>query len=68
MKFIFGSSLHANEVGPMIYADYLPKALAAGAFVAAPEPLIAGHGLEAVQGALDLQRRGVSARKVVVSL
>jgi NADPH:quinone reductase-like Zn-dependent oxidoreductase len=68
MKFIFGSSLHANEVGPMIYADYLPKALAADAFIAAPEPQVAGHGLEALQAALDVQRHGVSARKVVVTL
>ncbi len=67
-KFIFGSSLAGNEVGPMIYADFLPKALAAGQFVPAPEPRIVGAGLEAVQAALDEQRRGVSASKIVVSL
>jgi hypothetical protein len=66
-KFIFGSSLMANEVGPMIYADFLPSTLAEGRFVAAPEPVV-GSGLGAVQTGFDAQRKGVSARKVVVSL
>ena len=67
-RFIFGDSLADNEVGPMIYRDFLPKALAAGTFVAAPEPLVVGHGLEAIQTAFDAQRKGVSARKIVVTL
>jgi NADPH:quinone reductase-like Zn-dependent oxidoreductase len=67
-KFVFGSSLMANAVGPMIYADFLPSALAEGRFIAAPEPVVVGSGLEAVQTGFDAQRRGVSARKVVVSL
>lgn len=67
-KFIFGDSLADNEVGPMLYRDFLPKALAAGTYVAAPEPLVVGHGLEAVQAAFDAQREGVSARKIVVTL
>ncbi len=67
-KFIFGSSLLANEVGPLIYADFLPGALASGAYVAAPPPHVVGTGLALVQTAMDLQRKGVSATKVVVSL
>ncbi len=67
-KFIFGDSLADNEVGPMIYVDFLPKALAAGTFLAAPEPLVVGHGLESIQPAFDAQRKGVSARKIVVTL
>ncbi len=65
---IFGSTLHANAVGPMIYADFLPGALAAGQFVPAPEPVVVGSGLAYVQAGLDALRRGVSAKKVVVSL
>lgn len=66
--YIFADSLVDNEVGPMIYEQFLPKALAAGTFVAAPEPEVVGHGLENVQRALDLNRKGVSAQKVVVTL
>jgi len=67
-KFIFGTSLKANEVSTAIYADFLPCALAEGRYVTAPEPYVVGHGLEQVQHALDVQRNGVSAKKVVVSL
>lgn len=67
-KFIFGSSLINNEVGTMIYVDFLPKALAEGRYRAAPDPSVAGNGLEAIQAALDVQRKGVSAAKVVVTL
>ena len=67
-KFIWGSTLADNEVGAALYADYLPKALAEGKFIAAPEPLVVGKGLESIQKALEVQRNGVSAKKVVVSL
>lgn len=67
-KFIFGSNLKDNEVGNVIYTDFLPKALAEGRFMAAPDPQVVGKGLEYIQAALDLQKKGVSAKKVVVSL
>jgi NADPH:quinone reductase-like Zn-dependent oxidoreductase len=67
-KFIYGGSLKDNEVGPMIYEDFLPGSLAAGRYVAAPDPTVVGQGLEAVQTAFAVQRKGVSATKVVVSL
>ncbi|MCJ1372614.1 hypothetical protein MMC20_003839 [Loxospora ochrophaea] len=67
-KFIFGSDLVKNEVSKVIYEDFLPAALAQGKFVAAPEPQVIGKGLEYVQEALDLNLKGVSAKKVVVSL
>jgi hypothetical protein len=67
-KFIFGTSLMHNEVGPAIYVDFLPAALAEGRFRCAPEPLVAGRGLEKIQAGLDVQKAQVSARKVVVSL
>jgi NADPH:quinone reductase-like Zn-dependent oxidoreductase len=67
-QMIFGSSLAENDVGDLIYARFLPRALAEGRYVTAPRPSVIGTGLESVQAGLDLQRKGVSASKVVVSL
>lgn len=67
-KAIFGTRLKNNDVGRVIFTDFLPQALASGRYVAAPAPLVFGHGLEFVQPALDLQRKGVSVQKVVVTL
>lgn len=67
-KAIFGSSLMNNEVSRAIYTEFLPRALAEGRYIAAPEPRIVGIGLESLQEALDAQRQGVSARKIVVTL
>jgi NADPH:quinone reductase-like Zn-dependent oxidoreductase len=67
-RFVIGSSLKADEVAAAVYRDFLPAALAEGRYRALPRPLVVGTGLEAVQEAIDVQRRGVSARKVVVSL
>lgn len=51
-----------------MYGDYLPQALATGAFVPSPEPLVQGKGLEHVQPGVDRLMEGVSAAKVVVVL
>jgi len=67
-KMIFGTTLFENEVGPMIYADFLPSALADGRYVAAPDPLVVGHGLDQIPAALESQKKGVSAKKLVVAL
>ena len=67
-KFIFGSTLAHNEISHVIYDDFLPNALVQGSFTPAPEPLVVGKGLEHVQEAFDLHMKGVSAKKVVVSL
>ncbi|EOD53023.1 putative zinc-binding oxidoreductase protein [Neofusicoccum parvum UCRNP2] len=67
-KFIWGDDLMANEVGSAIYEHFLPDALASGKYVAAPEPYVVGKGLEHIQEALDVVKKGVSARKVVVTL
>lgn len=67
-NFIFGSTLLYNEVGKAIYVDFLPRALAEGAYIAAPDPYVVGKGLENIQAGFDIQRKGVSAKKVVVSL
>ncbi|PRY67125.1 alcohol dehydrogenase-like protein [Glaciihabitans tibetensis] len=67
-RFVWGSSLMNNEVGPMLWEEFLPAALAEGRYIAAPTAQVIGSGLEQVQTALDVLGRGVSARKVVVSL
>jgi len=48
--------------------DFLPKALVNGQLKPKPDPEAVGHGLEALQGALDKLKAGVSAKKIVVSL
>ncbi|KAH6666099.1 zinc-binding oxidoreductase CipB [Halenospora varia] len=68
MKKVFAPSCKDNFVGKAIWEDFLPVALKSGSYIPAPEPLIAGRGLESLQGAVDLLRKGVSARKVVVLL
>lgn len=65
---IMGVSLKDNEIGEAVYTHFLPKALEAGAFVPAPEALVVGQGLESLQDAVDIYRKGVSAQKVVISL
>ncbi|MER6074240.1 zinc-binding alcohol dehydrogenase family protein [Streptomyces sp. NPDC001817] len=67
-RYIFGTTLKANEVGTVIYRDFLPSALAEGRYRALPAPTVAGHGLADIQHAMNLQREGVSAAKIVVTL
>ncbi len=67
-KAIWGTDLMANEVGKAIYEDFLPQALAEAKYIAAPEPQVVGKGLEHIQEAMDLNKKGVSAKKVVVTL
>ncbi|MEA5360922.1 zinc-binding alcohol dehydrogenase family protein [Amycolatopsis sp., V23-08] len=67
-KYIFGTTLKTNEVSTAIYRDFLPSALAEGRYAAVPKPLVAGHGIHDLQHAMDIQLKGVSAEKVVVTL
>lgn len=67
-SFIWGSAIATSPVGPAVWGGYLPAALASGSHHLYPEAHIAGHGLPAIQGAIDTLRRGVSARKLVVTL
>jgi NADPH:quinone reductase-like Zn-dependent oxidoreductase len=67
-KFIFGTSLAFNDIGKAMWEDFLPTALAEGRFVPKPDVLKVEGGLEMVQEALEIQKKGVSAKKVVLSL
>ncbi|KAH8704801.1 chaperonin 10-like protein [Talaromyces proteolyticus] len=51
-----------------IYLDFLGPALAQRQFVPAPEPEVVGSGLEMINEALEINQKGVSAKKIVVSL
>ncbi|KAK3704494.1 hypothetical protein LTR37_013777 [Vermiconidia calcicola] len=66
-KAIGSSAIFENDVGPYIWRKFLPKALDEGKIVPQPEPLIVGEELRSVQAGLDKQKKGVSARKVVVT-
>jgi NADPH:quinone reductase-like Zn-dependent oxidoreductase len=68
LKYIFGSALKNTDVSLAIYRDFLPAALADGSYQIVPQPRVVGHGVGAIQEALDIQRGGVSAQKVVVTL
>jgi len=65
---IWGGSLRRNEVGPAIYNDFLPIALASGGYHAAPPADVVGTGLDDIPAALKRLRKGVSAKKLVVVL
>ncbi|KAF2710009.1 GroES-like protein [Pleomassaria siparia CBS 279.74] len=68
-KMLNGSDVVANgSIGKGIYEDFLPSALAEGRFVCAPEPQVVGHGLDKVGEAMELSKKGVSLRKLVVTL
>lgn len=51
-----------------IYTDFLPAALAAGAYRAAPDASVVGDGLACIPAALQQLRDGVSATKLVVTV
>ncbi|GAQ05066.1 zinc-binding alcohol dehydrogenase domain-containing protein cipB [Aspergillus lentulus] len=68
-KFILLDGLvDPNSVVARIYTEFLPQALEQRQFVPAPPPHVVGKGLNKIQDALDLQRKGVSAKKLVVTL
>lgn len=56
------------DVGNTIWGDYIPSALAKGAFQAKPDPLIISGGLNKVQDGMDILAKGVSAQKIVVEI
>lgn len=68
-RFVFGANLTSNEdLAKAIWADFLGQALKKGSLVPKPDPVVAGHGLGEIQKGMDLQKNGVSARKVVVTI
>ena len=60
--------LGLNDMTHAFWTEYLTSALEQGKLKCSPESLVVGQGLESLQRALDVQRKGVSAKKVVVTL
>ena len=46
----------------------MPQALANGSLKSKPDPFVVGDGLKDIQHGLDMQKKGVSAKKVVIVL
>jgi NADPH:quinone reductase-like Zn-dependent oxidoreductase len=67
-KFVIATDIMTNEVSQVVYRDFLPQALAEGKFIAAPEAHVVGKGLDKIEEAMEVHKKGVSAKKVVVSL
>lgn len=61
----FDSNKHVAEG---IWRDFVFKALETGRLQPKPDPEVVGKGLEKVQEAVDTLKRGVSAKKIVVTL
>lgn len=57
-----------SDIGEWIWGKYVPQALANGTLKAKPEPFVVGNGLKDIQHGLDVQKKGVSAKKVVIAL
>ena len=65
---IWGGTPATTGVGPALYRDFLPAALADGRYRTAPRAEVVGSDLAALPAALARLRRGVSARKLVLTL
>jgi NADPH:quinone reductase-like Zn-dependent oxidoreductase len=65
---IFASTIKDTGIADAVFVDFLPEALAQGKYRPAPQAEIVGHGLQSLQKGLDILRKGVSAKKLVVTL
>lgn len=62
---------HIYAIDPVthpLWNEFITAALEVAVIKCLPEPLIVGSGLESIQDGLDMNKKGVSARKVVVRL
>ncbi|KAF4549254.1 Alcohol dehydrogenase GroES-like domain-containing protein 12 [Elsinoe fawcettii] len=57
-----------KDVADHIWGKFLYEGLEKGTIKPLPEPLVIGKGLESIQKAVDKNKEGVSAKKVVVEL
>jgi NADPH:quinone reductase-like Zn-dependent oxidoreductase len=68
-RFLNAASVPKNEVGELIWTEFLPSALEQNKYQFAPPPLVVGQGLEKLQEAIDKGKTGgASAQKLVVTL
>lgn len=70
-KFVFGTGGidMFREILPITFGGFLPEALASGHYKIAPPPeIVSTKGIEGIQEALDILKKGVSAKKLVVEI
>jgi hypothetical protein len=70
-QLVFGFQVLApphQGIGEYIFGEFLPGALDKGVIKAKPDAEVVGRGLESVQRGVDVLRKGVSAKKIVVEL
>lgn len=65
---IFASTIKDTGVAEAVFGDFLPGAIAGDRYKPAPQAEVVGSGLESIQKGLDILRKGVSAKKLVVNL
>lgn len=65
---IWGGVPARTEVGPAVFRDFLPAALADGRYRTSPVAEVVGRDFAAIPASLERLRAGVSARKLVVDL
>jgi hypothetical protein len=58
----------APHIGTAVWHDFMPKALETGKFQAKPDPHVVKGGLSKVQEGMNILRKGVSAKKVVIEI
>ncbi|KAI5212252.1 oxidoreductase [Aureobasidium subglaciale] len=65
---IFASTIKDNGVAEAVFVDFLSQAITEGKYKPAPQAEVVGKGLGSLQKGLDVLRKGVSAKKLVVTL
>lgn len=67
MIFAEGGAVIYHETEPATFGKFLPEALAKGVYqVAPPVEVVKTKGVEGIQEGLDLLKKGVSAKKIVI--
>jgi len=68
-NFIKGVALRYDDAkSRALWGTFLPQTLADESHKALPTAMVVGNGLEKLQDAMEVQRKGVSAKKVVVTI
>lgn len=57
-----------KHVADGIWGDFVSEALENRRLKPKPDPEVVGKGLEEIQNAVDIQKKGVSAKKIIVTL
>ncbi len=65
---IWGTALVEESLGTEIFTQFAETALADGRLKTVPEPFITGYRLEDIPDSMEVLRKGISARKVVIEL